>query len=150
MNREEKIAKKQDETGITEGMIKTLVHTFYDKIRVDPVLGPIFNAEISDWDPHLETMCKFWSSATLKSGKYKGNPLRKHLTLGIDARFFDHWLELFAKTAKEICPPKAAQVFAEKSRLIAGSLELGVAIHNGTLPKTGERYINEDLILSEE
>ena len=147
--RAEKIAQKQEETGITEEMIKTLVHTFYDKIRVDPVLGPIFNDKISDWDPHLEIMCKFWSSATLKSGQYNGNPLPKHMDLPIDARFFDYWLDLFAKTAAEVCPPKAAEVFKEKSTRIAGSLELGVAIRNDMLPIAGKRFINDKLTLLE-
>lgn len=147
--RAEKIAKKQEETGITEEMIKELVYTFYDKIRVDPVLGPIFNEKITDWNPHLEIMCKFWSSATLKSGKYNGNPLPKHVNLDIDARFFDYWLELFALTADEVCPPLAATVFKEKSTRIAGSLELGVAIKNGILPIAGKRYINDKFTLSE-
>lgn len=145
MDREEKIAKKQEETGIDEVMIDTLVRTFYDKIRIDPVLGPIFNNLIDDWEPHLLKMVDFWSSATLKSGKYKGNPLIKHMPMPIDARFFDHWLELFEKTAIEVCPPKAAAVFKQKSHMIAQSLELGIAVKNNALPVKGERYINEDL-----
>ncbi len=147
--REEKIALKQAETGTDEAMIERLVRTFYAKIQTDPVLGPIFNEKITDWEPHLNRMCEFWSSATLKSGKYNGNPLPKHTDLAIDSRFFDYWLDLFAKTAAEICPPKAAAVFKEKSRLIASSLELGVAIKNGTLPIQGERYIDENLTLPE-
>lgn len=145
MNREEKVALKKSQTGIDEAMIDRLVRTFYDKIRVDEILGPIFNEMIDDWEPHLLKMIDFWSSATLKSGKYKGNPLIKHLSMPIDARFFDHWLELFAKTAEEVCPPKAAEVFAAKSRMIAQSLELGIAVKNGSLPIKGTRYINQSL-----
>lgn len=144
-SRAEKIAKKQQETGIDEAMIKKLVHAFYDKIRTDALLGPIFNERISDWEPHLNRMCDFWSSATLKSGRYNGNPMMKHHPLPIDGRFFDHWLELFEQTAIEICPPNAAEVFKTKSRVIAQSLELGIAIKNGILPLKGERFIDDNL-----
>jgi|TARA_R110002096_G_scaffold416576_2_gene619283 hemoglobin len=150
LTREEKIARKTSETGIDHDMIDQLVRTFYQKIQVDPVLAPIFNDLIDDWEPHLLKMIDFWSSATLKSGKYKGNPLVKHLSMPIDARFFDHWLELFTKTAVEICPPKAAAVFKEKSRMIAQSLELGIAVNNGTLPIKGNRYINQSLNFPDE
>lgn len=143
--REEKVANKKAETGIDEAMIEKLVHAFYTKIQVDPILGPIFNEHITDWEPHLKRMCDFWSSTTLKSGKYNGNPMIKHNPLPIDGRFFDYWLNMFAETAEEICPPKAAEVFKTKSTLIAQSLELGIAIKNGVLPIKGERYIDQNL-----
>src|SRR5690606_40895496 len=50
------------ETGIDETMVARLVHGFYDRVRADEVLAPIFNARIADWGPHLERMCDFWSS----------------------------------------------------------------------------------------
>ena len=34
----------------TEEEIVTLVYGFYDKVRADPVLGPIFNTHVDDWD----------------------------------------------------------------------------------------------------
>src|SRR5690242_11461624 len=49
-------------TGIDETMIESLVRRFYAKVREDAVLGPIFDAKIHDWEPHLERMCAFWSS----------------------------------------------------------------------------------------
>jgi hemoglobin len=147
--RAEKISKKKQETGIDEAMIKKLVHAFYDKIKTDTILVPIFNERITDWEPHLQRMCDFWSSATLKSGRYDGNPMMKHHPLPIDGRFFDHWLGLFAQTASEICPPKAADVFKQKSATIAQSLELGIAIKNGMLPIKGQRYINDELVCDE-
>ena len=58
------------EAGIDEAMIHRLVHGFYDRIRVDPELGPIFAREIDDWDPHLAKMCDFWSSVVLMTKRY--------------------------------------------------------------------------------
>ena len=40
-----------------------MVNTFYDKIKEDELLGPIFNERIQDrWASHLETMYKFWEN----------------------------------------------------------------------------------------
>ena len=32
--------------------IAGLVDRFYDRVRVDPLLGPVFNAAVDDWDAH--------------------------------------------------------------------------------------------------
>ena len=50
------------QTGIDEAMIGRLVRTFYQRIRADAVLGPIFNARVTNWDDHIEKLCAFWSS----------------------------------------------------------------------------------------
>ena len=126
-------------TGIDEDMIRYLVHGFYDEVRADTVLGPIFAASIEDWGPHLERMCTFWSSVTLMTGYYHGRPMQKHAPLPVDAAHFDRWLALFAETAQEICPPPAADHFIERARMIAESLELGIAAHRGLLLSKGER-----------
>jgi hemoglobin len=126
-------------TGIDEDMIRSLVHGFYDKVRADTLLGPIFAARIADCGPHLERMCAFWSSVVLMTGHYHGRPMQKHAPLPVDAAHFDRWLTLFAKTAQEICPPPAADHFIERARMIAESLELGIAAHRGLFLSKGER-----------
>ena len=41
--------------------IKLLVNGFYDSVRKDELLSPIFNKIIVDkWPEHLEKMCRFW------------------------------------------------------------------------------------------
>ena len=129
------------ETGIDEAMIARLVDGFYDRVRADPLIGPVFNERIRDWGPHLEQMRLFWSSVALMSGVYHGRPMPKHLPLPIDARHFDRWLELFEATARDLCPPVAADHFIERARRIAESLELGIAGANGVLLGKGERYV---------
>jgi len=139
--REAQVARIRAETGIDEEMIAGLVDAFYDKVRADPLLGPVFAARISDWGPHLEQMRLFWSSVALMSGVYHGRPMPKHLPLPVDARHFDRWLELFRETARELCPPTAADHFIERAERIAESLELGIAGANGVLLRKGERYL---------
>jgi hemoglobin len=132
-------------TGIDEAMVENLVRRFYAKVREDAVLGPIFDAKIHDWEPHLERMCAFWSSVALMTGRYHGSPMTKHMPLPIDAAHFDRWLALFEKTAGEICPPEAKLHFVERARRIAESLELGVAGRHGVLLRNGERFRHRSL-----
>jgi hemoglobin len=128
------------ETGITEPMIDMLVERFYGRVRKDPLLGPVFAEKIADWAPHLETMKRFWSSVTLMSGSYHGQPMHKHMPLPIDRHHFDRWLALFKATALEVCPQPAAQYFMERADRIAESLEMGIATGHGVMLRKGERY----------
>jgi len=120
-------------TGIDEAMIDRLVRTFYSRARLDPLIGPIFEAKVHDWEPHFERMQAFWSSVTLMSGRYHGQPMAKHLPLPIDTPHFDRWLEIFAATARDVCPPVAAAVFLDRAHRIADSLELGIAFRKGEI-----------------
>ena len=138
--RERITAEITERTGITEAMIERLVRGFYAKVRLDPVLAPVFEARIADWEPHLAQMCAFWSSVALMSGRYHGTPMAKHTPLPVDAGHFDHWLELFETAAGEICPPVAAAHFIERARRIAASLELGIAGAHGVMLGKGERF----------
>lgn len=134
----------QAETGIDDALIERLVRTFYDRVRADPMLGPVFAERITDWEPHLQQMFDFWSSVALMSGRYHGAPMRKHLPLRVDGRHFDRWLALFEATARDLCSPKAAEHFIERARRIAESLEMGIANVNGIMLMKGERlYLPE-------
>lgn len=128
------------ETGIDEAMIERLVRGFYDRVRQDAMLGPIFAARIADWEPHLQRMCAFWSSVALMTGRYHGQPMRAHLPLPVDGRHFDRWLALFEAAAQELCPPAAAALFVDRARRIAESLELGIAGSRGMVLARGQRY----------
>jgi hemoglobin len=137
-NRDLIIADIVARTGIDEAMIENLVCAFYDRARLDPLIGPIFDGEVRDWEAHIAQMCAFWSSVALMSGRYHGQPMRAHLPLPIDMPHFDRWLEIFAATAQDICPPAAAAHFLDRAHRIADSLELGIAVQKGEIrPKRG-------------
>lgn len=112
-------------TGIDEAMIDRLVRTFYGRARLDPLIGPIFESRVHDWEDHFARLCAFWSSVALMSGRYHGQPMMAHLPLPIDSPHFDRWLEIFAATARDVCPPAAACHFLERAHRIADSLEAG-------------------------
>ncbi len=132
-------AEIEERTGIDEAMIQRLVHAFYERVRGDVVLAPVFDARITNWPPHLARMCAFWSSVVLMTGRYHGRPMQAHAPLPVDAQHFDRWLALFEDTARVVCPPAAAALFIEKARMIAQSLELGIATGRGYLLAPGQR-----------
>lgn len=115
-----------DSTGLDEDMLRELVHRFYGKIREDEMLGPIFAARITDWDPHLARMVEFWSSVALMTGRYHGAPVPAHAGLPVTRAHFDHWLALFEETAREICTPEGADHVMIRARRIAASLHMAV------------------------
>jgi hemoglobin len=135
----------QARTGIDEHMIERLIRAFYRRVQKDPLIGPVFAALIVDWEPHLQQMFAFWSSVTLMSGRYHGQPMRKHLPLPIDGRHFDRWLALFEQTARELLPPAAADHFAAAARRIGESLELGIATASGKMLAPGQRLHRSEL-----
>ena len=101
---------------ITEPAIAALVARFYAKARLDPLIGPVFNDAVEDWDEHLRTLNAFWSSVMLTSGRYKGNPMAAHLKLPIEPPFFERWLALWRETAAELFAPDLAAAIRGKGR----------------------------------
>ena len=112
---------------ITEQQISTLVDNFYAKVRRDEEIGPIFNAIVDDWPYHLDLLKNFWSTVLLTTGRYKGDPMMKHLQLPLDPPHFERWLTLFAETATEVLPPDHAVTVIEKSHRIAQNFKAGIA-----------------------
>jgi hemoglobin len=134
------VQQLREQTGIDESMIEQLVRAFYARIRDDELLGPIFEARILDWEPHLRRMCAFWGSVVLSTGTYRGQPMRMHLPLPVDAAHFDRWLELFERTARDLFDEPVAQYFIEPAHRIATSIEFGIASSQGVLLDRGERF----------
>lgn len=112
---------------ITEESIPHLVHTFYDGVRKDEVLGPVFdNALHGDWSGHLPRMVDFWSTILLGTSKFQGNVYGKHMALtGITEQHFVRWLALFKETVNQLYVPAAATEIEVIADRIAGSLQLG-------------------------
>lgn len=88
---------KKDITTLDD--IKLLVDSFYGKIRIDILLGGIFNGVIKDrWPEHLEKMYTFWQTVLLEEHTYYGSPFLPHAKLPVDAEHFERWMKLFNET----------------------------------------------------
>lgn len=116
---------------ITEDAIGQLVRRFYGRARLDPMIGPVFEAAITDWEPHIARIVDFWTSMMLGTGRYKGTPFAVHMPLPIEPHFFDRWLSLWRETTAELFEPEAAQALNGRAERIAESLKLGLALRAG-------------------
>lgn len=114
------------ETGLDDDILHRLVHRFYERVRDDSLLGPIFSERIADWTPHLERMVAFWSSVALMTGRYHGRPVPAHIPLPVNASHFERWLALFRDTARETCTPEGAAHVIERAERIARSLHMAI------------------------
>ena len=114
--------------GLDEALLRRFLDHFYDRVRRDPTIGPLFERVIGEeWGPHLNRIQAFWSSVMLKTGRYHGNPLAVHRAIaGLEPHFFDRWLALFEESAREVLSPDLADAFVSKAHLIAESLRLGL------------------------
>ena len=113
---------------VSEYSIRLLVDAFYAKVRLDPELAPIFARAIpGDWQPHLTKMYAFWSSVMLTTGRYKGNPVGKHLVIpGIQPYLFERWLALFDETCRELFEDGVSEELRGKAVAIAESLKFAL------------------------
>lgn len=113
---------------INEAQLELLIPRFYARVREDPLIGPVFDGAISDWDHHLQKLVAFWSSVMLTSGRYKGNPVAEHAKHRgkITPAMFDRWLALWTEVTDEVLPAPAAAALQRKAARIAESLKLAL------------------------
>ncbi|MFG1400530.1 group III truncated hemoglobin [Xanthobacter sediminis] len=118
----------------SEEAIRDLVYSFYDAVRTDPLIGPVFDAKIAPdaWPTHLAKMCDFWSSVLRKSRRYDGRPLPPHLTLGpVGDAHFARWLSLFRPVARRALDAESALRAIAHAERMAMSFRMGIAVHKG-------------------
>lgn len=121
----------------TDAALALQVERFYDKVRRDPLLGPVFEAVVHDWPEHLAKLTDFWSSVVLATGRYHGRPMPAHMKLPLEPRMFDRWLFLWGETADELFAPDLALVLREKAGRIGKSLSLALFFRpEDVAPKT--------------
>ena len=103
-----------------------LVDKFYEKVKSDPLLGPVFSHV--DWPHHLPVMYDFWSSMLLGDQTYGGNPLQKHLHLAIERDHFSQWLGLFKETVNENFEGEKAEEVKMRAQSIAAIFQLKMGL----------------------
>lgn len=89
--------------------VRKLVDTFYDKVRANELLSPIFEERIQNrWPEHLEKMYRFWQTILLEEHTYNGSPFAPHAQLPVNKEHFNDWLNLFNQTIDELFVGKKA------------------------------------------
>ncbi len=103
------------------GILK-LIKPFYADVRQHAVIGPIFNSHIQDWPAHLEKIADFWALQTGGPSPYRGGFAGAHMSLGLQAEHFQHWLGLWElNNARSLAPREAGEMNA-LARRFAGRL----------------------------
>lgn len=103
--------------------IVRLVDTFYDRVRADDLLGPIFDEVAkTDWSVHLPKMYAFWSAVLFGEPGVKGSPMAVHLDLArhtpLGPRQFSRWIEQFhANVDANFEGPMASEAKSRASRI---------------------------------
>lgn len=95
-----------------DGILK-LIKPFYADVRQHALLGPIFNAQIKDWDAHLAKIADFWALQAGGESRYAGGFARVHMGLGLKPEHFQNWLALWEfNNARMLAPQEAAEMNA--------------------------------------
>ena len=114
--------------------VSLLVRSFYQKIRQDEMLGPIFNGAIHDWEPHLEKLTDFWEGNLFffVKTKYQGDPKIAHNELdlklhkSLTMNHFGHWINLWLETIDEHFQGETAERAKMVARKMASFLYLKI------------------------
>jgi hemoglobin len=104
-----------------EGILK-LVKPFYADVRQHAVLGPIFNANIRDWNAHMEKIAEFWALQSGGKSKYGGGFAGAHMSLGLRPEHFQNWLALWEFNNARQLPSREAAEMNELAHRMAGRL----------------------------
>lgn len=108
--------------------VTLLVNEFYTKVKVDELLGPIFNnVENFSWDHHIPVMISFWESVLLGAGSYRGNAMGVHLELdrkqSLSAVLFERWLKLFYETLDDYFEGSQKEIAKKRASSMAGLIQ---------------------------
>lgn len=122
------MAAMERSASIDERSLAILVDRFYDKVRADPALGPVFDVAVHDWDGHKRTLVSFWSSVALGTQRYRGSPMSAHRAHPIRGEHFDRWLVLWRETVEELFEEVPAARMIEYAERIGRSLRMGLGL----------------------
>jgi hemoglobin len=135
----------EDAGGITEEVIRRVVVEFYRRARLDARIGPKFERHVHDWDFHLDRMTDFWSAALLRTGRYSGNPIQRHMGVdGLNRDDFDRWISLFEDTVRDLCPGPRADAFLGRAVRMRAAMTKMLALNDRTRWNEEDRTMNAD------
>lgn len=106
----------------SEEEVVRMVEVFYERVRADATLGPLFEAQVPDWNWHKAHLVAFWSALLRGTRRFHGAPVSRHLEMpGLSAELFEHWLALFQQTTAECGNPDMQRVADEAARDIGNT-----------------------------
>jgi hemoglobin len=112
--------------------IERLVDTFYERVRADAQLGPMFERLVSvEWPVHLARMYAFWEAVLFGGGDFKGDPLAAHGEAARRAPFserdFERWVVLFQETVDALFVGRVAKLAKRRAVHLAAVMQSHLA-----------------------
>lgn len=114
--------------------VALLVNQFYNKIKQDDILGPIFIGMIKDWESHLDHLTTFWESSLFMTRtlneRYTGNPIETHIKVDnytghtISEKHFGIWLNYWLQTIDELFLGEVADNAKRRARKMASFIHI--------------------------
>ena len=122
--------------------IVRLVDAFYDRVRADAILSPIFDGIARvDWAVHLPKMYDFWESVLFGRAVFKGNPLVVHRELAgraaLTSTEFDRWIQLFQSSVDDLFVGSCADEAKSRASRIALVMQHHIAADRAAALSTG-------------
>jgi hemoglobin len=112
---------------VSAGQIDAVVAAFYARVRVHPVLSPVFAGHVQNWPDHEAKIARFWRNAILFERGYDGNPMAVHMAAGnVHAAMFTDWLALFDNVLEHHLPPETSAAWSTLAHRIGRGLRMGV------------------------
>lgn len=108
-----------------------IVDTFYETVKQDELLGPIFTEKAKvNWEKHLPVMYDFWENVVFYTGNYSGNPMRIHQQLHqripLAKQDFEKWLNLFFSTVDFLFKGERAELIKQRAQSIATVMQIKI------------------------
>jgi hemoglobin len=108
--------------------IQTLIITFYERVKPDPIIGFIFTDVVKmDWPKHIPVIVDFWETVLLDNPVYTNNAMGVHYALNkkipLTKDHFEKWVELFTATVDELFTGPVATLAVTRARSIAGLMQ---------------------------
>ncbi|MGE3645664.1 MAG: group III truncated hemoglobin [Beijerinckiaceae bacterium] len=100
---------------IIEKALEDGVARFYEIVRDDALIGPIFLGSVHDFPAHMKTMVDFWSRMTLGTERYAGMPLPPHVKLDLTPEHFERWLAVWKEAAFATMPEPLAELVTQRA-----------------------------------
>ena len=115
----------------TRADIEIMVRAFYDKVKPDPLIGPVFTSVFNvNWERHLPVMFDFWENALFFTGSYIGNPMeshkRVHKIFPLTEDHFNRWVALFMQTVDELFEGDKALLAKQRALSIATVMKIKI------------------------
>lgn len=111
--------------------LELLVNAFYDKVRADALLGPIFQEIIGDdWSHHLPVMYTFWNTVLFGAEGYKGQAVGKHVEIDrkipLLPEHFERWISIWKETVDRLFEGGNAGKIIEKAGMMLQLIQFKV------------------------